>query len=738
MKRFLFFIFSGFPFVVFSQSTIHGGVYEKSSQQPLSEALLTFKGISTFTCLTDSSGRYALAPAPGNYTILVEKEGFKTTVTEDIEVQSGHGQVLDFELPEYRISLKPVDVFPKKETKEFGLKALQQYAAVFYDPARLINSKAAAINTDDQSNNISIHGSNPNYIQWKIEGVEVVNPNHLENSGTMNDRPTLNGGGVSMLSAQVLANSDFQFAPFDPLSGNALTGVFDMKFRKGNELQSERVIQASFLGTDLSVEGPFSKKSKSSYLINARYSTIGLLSAMGVNFGDEKTNYKDVTYSLDFPHRHGTIKLFGVLGSSETLYKGKTDTLEIEIQKELQNINYHSVTTINGFNIMTNLSNTMYLKTVVAYSEKSITRETSQSSAWKAPEETDALKQGKWSSVIYLSKRLSNSYNIKAGSYLNYFKNSIVSRADTVFFADGSIAETVIQPFLSLEGTLFKNTELKTGLHSMYLPRTGSFSLQPRAELKYFFSSDHGITLSYGVSSQLQPGFLYLSSTANRHLSPTESQSFSFQHNVNVHLFELKHQVFYQSYKNIPTQPSVNFSAFNYLNEQTYFMLDQGGRAIVYGYDLSVEKKYRGFYGILSLSFFNSRYSILNKTYSARFNSGYNSFITLGKEWRLADKKRFISAGLRATARNGFHQPDPEFPADRYVYSEALPVYKRVDLRISYRKNRPGSTVIWALDIQNASNAQNIAYYYVDHVTKKVEAKYQLGLIPVLSYKILF
>jgi hypothetical protein len=73
-----------------------------------------------------------------------------------------------------------------------------------------------------------------------------------------------------------------------------------------------------------------------------------------------------------------------------------------------------------------------------------------------------------------------------------------------------------------------------------------------------------------------------------------------------------------------------------------------------------------------------------------------------------------------------------------YGFSVQLPNYFRIDLRASWRKNKPGYTRTWSIDIQNVSNQQNVAYYYYDTFTKKTETKYQLGLIPVLVYRIDF
>ena len=80
------------------------------------------------------------------------------------------------------------------------------------------------------------------------------------------------GGGISILSSQLLTNSDFLTGAFAAEYGNALSGVFDMKLRKEMIRKTEYTLQAGLLGTDLAVEGPFKKDYNGSYLVNYRYS----------------------------------------------------------------------------------------------------------------------------------------------------------------------------------------------------------------------------------------------------------------------------------------------------------------------------------------------------------------------------------------------------------------------------------------------------------------------------------
>lgn len=164
-----------------------------------------------------------------------------------------------------------------------------------------------------------IRGNTPNGLLWRMEGVDIPNPNHFANVGAAS-------GGISIFSAQLLANSDFLTGAFPAEYGNALSSVFDLKLRRGNNAKRENTIQAGVLGIDISSEGPFSKRYKGSYLFNYRYSTLGLLSRIGVNIGPGVTTFQDFSFNVYLPtHKLGTLTLFGFGGlATKTLMPNAT------------------------------------------------------------------------------------------------------------------------------------------------------------------------------------------------------------------------------------------------------------------------------------------------------------------------------------------------------------------------------------------------------------------------------
>ncbi len=130
-----------------------------------------------------------------------------------------------------------------------SVEEASRYAGGFDDPARLVSS-FAGVAPSVSSNGISIHGNAPHLLQWRLEDVEIPNPNHFA------DIATLGGGILSSLSSQVLGNSDFFTGAFPAEYGNAVSGVFDMKLRNGNNQKNENTLQVGIMGIDVASEGP--------------------------------------------------------------------------------------------------------------------------------------------------------------------------------------------------------------------------------------------------------------------------------------------------------------------------------------------------------------------------------------------------------------------------------------------------------------------------------------------------
>ena len=317
------FLILALNFVFLSAETItqvvRGRILDQESQTPLAGANILIIETELGT-MSDVNGNFKITNVPvGRYDIKVSFIGYEPRIFREVLVNSAKEVVLNIELKESPIMMNEIVVEQEQEkekslnsmsaisARSFTVEETRRYAGGLDDPTRLATGFAGVTSGNLQDNAIIVRGNAPKGILWQVEGVTVPNPNHFP------DGNVAGGGMMSILSAQLLSNSDFFTGAFPAEYGNALSGVFDIKMRKGNDQKREHTFQLGILGVDFATEGPFSKNSKASYLINYRYSTLSLVLPL---IGTEQIpSYQDLSFKINLPTKnYGTFSLWSISG----------------------------------------------------------------------------------------------------------------------------------------------------------------------------------------------------------------------------------------------------------------------------------------------------------------------------------------------------------------------------------------------------------------------------------------
>ena len=143
--------------------------------------------------------------------------------------------------------------------RSFTIEETNKYAGSYGDPARMAANYAGVLSARDNRNDIVIRGNSSMGLQYRMDGIEIANPNHFGALGTT-------GGPITVINTNLLTNSDFLTGAFPAEYGNALAGIFDLKMRTGNTERREYWAQIGFNGLEFGTEGPVSRKNGSSYL----------------------------------------------------------------------------------------------------------------------------------------------------------------------------------------------------------------------------------------------------------------------------------------------------------------------------------------------------------------------------------------------------------------------------------------------------------------------------------------
>jgi hypothetical protein len=466
---------------------------------------------------------------------------------------------------------------------------------------------------------------------------------------------------------------------------------------------------------------------------------------MGVDFGGEKINYQDLAFQVSTYTGNGALKLFGILGSSYNNFLGAADSTIAETQKDFKKIDFNSNTRIIGSSYFLPLNHRSYFKNILAASTKETSREGSHLMLTNNVE-LDDFSQIKISDCLYHSISF-NKAILKTGSSFTYNNYTFLTNKEKIYSLS-RWTHILVQPFSEISFPVGKRLKLDAGVHVFIQPELNVIAPEPRIKADYLASDLHHVFIHAGRVHQVQHPMFYLSNPFNKGLLPSQSDQVSIGNQILIGSWEIKTQLFYQHYTNlVTTRASSYFSSINYLNENLDQQLINGSSADSYGIESTISKEVRSWYFIGSAGYSKGYSSAHGLRTRLRYNSGWNLVSTAGKRFNTKHANRSWRADIKVNYRNGFNTPDMNQSHSAlennslYIYNaytQKLADYFRVDLRWSHTKNKKSSTVIWSVDIQNATSHKNMAYLFYDEYKNALLPRYQLGIIPVLSYRVMF
>lgn len=771
ISTFFLFLFSLTCLAQIPTQNLRGTIKEGLTQTALPGALVTLqkeKSKLAFTTQSDEAGSFIFSEIEvGSYRATVELAGFQTQIVSEISVKGGKETVLTIELRENIYDLDEVTVKAGRSglkhpvsVQTLTIEEVNRFPATYFDPARLAISLAGVVNTNDQSNGISVRGNSPNALVWRLEGAEIVNPNHTPNAGTFSDRITLSGGGVNMLSAQMLDNTNFLRGAFPTGYGNALGAVMDMNLREGNRKETELTAQIGLIGIDLAAEGPLGKNEKSAFMTNYRYSTVGLLGALGVDLGGEEISFQDFAVKADFLTKKGKFSVFGIGGTSKNIFTAQRDLSAWEVQKDRFDIKFNSTTGIGGFSYGQTIGDKSFWKTSLVYSatENTRTAERLDDNFNLELLESDSITYQKIAFHSVFSHKISAINQIKLGLNATLHDFSVnASDLVTRQFAQGSGQGILWQPYVSFDNQFTEKISFNFGLQASYFDYNNTSALEPRAALTYRADNKNKLSLAYGLHSQIQSPQLYTAQRVtggdNQDLELSKVHHFIFAHKLDIKQgLSLTSEVYYQSFFDIP-EPfpgGTTFSGLNLSENYTTEPLQSTGSGRNIGLEMTLQQIFQNnTYFLINGTLYDAKYTdVRGREHNAQYNGNYIINLTRGREkvktkgnkvktWgyntRLgyAGGLRYTPIDLQASVQAGTTVYDLTRP-----FEEKYPAYFKIDIRIYRKISKPGRSSMLSLDIQNLTNRDNVAFEYFDPEVGQIITKNQLGLLPILTWRL--
>ena len=766
------------PFILSAQKptqTVRGKVIDTDTKAGIPFANVVISNSNPLLgTTTDMDGNFKIEEVPvGRLNIQVSYVGYESLNLPNVLLISGKEKVLTIELRESFHQLDEVVIQGSKKTeasnemamlssKQLSVEESKRHAGAISDPARLVSSFAGVINEGTGNNDIIVRGNNPRFIQWRLEGIEIPNPNHFAEEG-------LTGGPINALNSNLLANSDFYTGAFAPEYGNALSGIFDMRLRKGNNEKAEYSFGLGVLGTDLTAEGPLKKDYNGSYLVNYRYSTLSLLDELGVvDFGGVP-KYQDLNFNVFLPtEKAGVFSLFGLGGISEINgEETKEDNEDLVLEEFVQNSNL----AVSGINHFIPLSKKSYLKSTLSYST------TSSEYTEKRPYKTENRKEFVNSKLDRSSIRFATTFNHKLNARHQFqtgirfeenyfdFNSSYFEIPEEAYYIgqqnDGSAG--IARTFASWQWRITEQLTAVNGLHFSKSSLNDEIVVEPRAALRFQFDETQTFTAGYGLHSKMAglPNHFAAVQDANGNYSfPNKDMEMlkaahyvlGYENVLTKNLF-LKVEAYYQSMYDIPVEKNINsdFSVINQSGSFTDVALVNEGEGRNRGVEVTLERFFnKDYYFLITGSVYDAEY----KTYAgawkkSRYNGNYTANVLAGKEFKVGKgDHKTLALNTRVTLLGGRRYTPIDLEASiaageevnpkNATYSKKAPDASFLNLAISYRVEKPKLSHELKLDVQNVLGSETPIDYYFNDVTDEVENIPQLSTLPVISYTISF
>ncbi|MFN3875437.1 MAG: carboxypeptidase regulatory-like domain-containing protein, partial [Flavobacteriales bacterium] len=470
--------------------TVRGIVRDASTGSPLPFAAVVLEPSSPqLGAAADSLGRFVLKDAPvGLFAVKASAVGYEALTVQEVWVRSGKESIVDLALKPSRIELEAVVVGSVDrwwegralDARTFTVEQGLRYPAMFQDPARLVAATPGVSSPNDQANHLMVRGNGPNANTWLLEGAEIVSPNHLGNAGTASDLPTLSGGGVNILSAQMLGPSRLRIGVMPAWHGNALGGIMDMELRQGNAQQREWTAQAGLLGIDISTEGPIGRAGKAFHLVNYRYSTLGLLSAMGVDIGEEAITFQDLAFHAGTRiGERGYLRLFGMGGLSSNVFKARTDAAGWVNDKDSRDIAYAGNMGAVGATVLLPLAARAQLRATAAWSAAYQDREETE-------RDTLAIAPPGLAFASLYERKLSGIARVEgsAGARLRYAVGISAMERAIINTLQDTAAGWLLRPFAQATYAINERLEAHAGLAFSHATFYGASLPEPRGGLR--------------------------------------------------------------------------------------------------------------------------------------------------------------------------------------------------------------------------------------------------------------
>jgi hypothetical protein len=787
------------------KQTIRGTILDADNRLPLVGAQILIPGTDPLVgTVTNLDGEFRLENVPvGRITLVLQYLGYEKKTIPNLVINSGKELILELDMRESVVKMSEV-VITASENKGEAINEMSllsarsvsaeetsRYAGGMNDPSRVVSGFAGVATGGDGGNEIIVRGNSPKYVQWRLEGVQISNPNHF---GDQNSA----GGSISALNNNLLATSDFYTSAFSPEYGDVLSGVYDIRLRPGNNERFEATFGFGLLGTDITLEGPFKKGYGGSYLVNYRYSTASIVSDLGLIDVGGIPNFQDAAFKVVLPTKKaGIFSVFGLAGLSDFVFEDVTpatwDTpgdgsMRADISEDFKKKSY---LLNSGINHTIGISDNSYLKTTISYSTDGIQDNIFESKSIdlfdingvflrdsvtsRTLNFDSKLQKTTYRGAMTLNTKLSAKSKIQIGTKYSLFafdyNQSLLQGDVPTRFTVANFNETIgtVRNFVSWKYRVNEDVTIVSGVHNMNVLLNKKSTIEPRLAVNWKLNGTNSVHAGYGNHSNMESVHNYFAKVQqpdgsviepNHDLGLLRAHHFvlGYKKQFNENLTATV-EVYYQDLYNLPVENN-DTSYYATINEGIdfkYVDLVNEGTGKNYGAEVTLERFFDGYYYTLNGSLYSSTYESLDGvTRNTRYNGNYLVNLLAGKEFDKLGKKENQTLGLNAKLffgggkrvmsllRDDQGELDVDPTTNTYwdysnAYENKIEDIYQITFSASYKWNKPKATHELFMNLDNLTNVRGkLSEYYDESEPNSIGHVTQFGFFPNLMYRVYF
>ncbi|SFC32165.1 TonB dependent receptor [Flexibacter flexilis DSM 6793] len=755
--------------------TVRGVVQDKASNAPIAFANVVLLNTTPLLgTTTDAEGNFLIANVPvGRYDLKASFLGYEETIVRELLVISAKQAIVNVGMKEAAQTLGDVIITPHinkgqalnsmatVSARMLSVEEAKRYAGGFDDPARLASAFAGVAGNTD-INGIIVRGNAPKYLQWKMEGVEIPNPNHF------GDLKTFGGGVLTGLSSQMLANSDFSTGAFPAEYNNALSGVFDISMRKGNNMHREHTFQVGVIGIDASSEGAFRRGCQSSYLFNYRNSTLALLAPLlPQDAGSIK--YQDLSFKLHFPtQKAGVFSVWGIGLRDGATSKVRTDSTKWVYKEDKQQNDITQYTGAAGFNHKFFPNQNTYVSITLATTITDNLWNTQALNRERVLQPYSKISATNQNYIVsaFVNKKISPRHTNKTGilltgmTYRMLLNKSLAAEQSPTEIVNTDGFSSVVSAYSSSAIDLTPSLTMNAGINAQQFTLNKHYTVEPRLGFKQKLNENQAVGIAYGLHSRLEKINYYFNNSlatgekaVNKDLDFTKAHHFVLSYDYTISpLLHLRVEPYLQELYDVPVMADSSFSFINMQNDWFFAeKLQNTGKGRNYGIDFTLEKFIsNGYYYLLTASVFAAKYKGGDGVWrDTRFNRNFVFNFLMGKEWKVGkNKQNLLSVNGRVGYQGGNrYSPINQLASEQMqdvVYDETKAFSQQsasvlnVYLTVNYKINKAKSSREISLKILNLTGQPDFYGYKYNLKESRIDKDASVTVVPSLSYKIEF